>query len=164
MNAQCRIAMEETTVARTVKPPPRPIPEDFEVVFVEQGRLECEAWYRARRTTVNRWLEESGKQRLIDKRAEFVRHLRDKARPAPAPVNRSGIRDRRRVSRALAMRAANYLRCVRNGGWAVAPMSGNEWLVGTRRRSAAELIDLACAKGFDRRRANLQIRAEGGED
>jgi hypothetical protein len=162
MNAQCRIDREEMIVAQ--KPLLRPVPDDFEVVFVEQGRLECEAWYHARRTTVTRWLEECGKQRLIEKRATFVRHLRERGqKPKPGP-SVTGIRDRRHVSRALAQRAANHLRCIRNGGWAVAPVSGNEWLVGTRRRSAAELVDLAVAKGFDRRKANLQIRAEGGED
>lgn len=140
--------------------PLRPVPGDFEVVFVEQGRLECEAWYRARRTTVDRWLAECGKQRLIDKRAAFVKHLRMQ-KQAPKPVERQAVaRDRRKVAPALVNRAANFLRCVRNGGWVVAPTSDGDWRVGTRRRSAAELVDMAVQRGFDRTAANLQIRAE----
>jgi hypothetical protein len=32
------------------RPPLRKVPGDFDVIFVEHGRLGCEAWYRARRT------------------------------------------------------------------------------------------------------------------
>lgn len=142
--------------------PPRPVPDDFEVIFVEQGRLECEAWYRARRTTVNRWLEECGKDRLIAKRASFVKHLRDTRRCERPRERPSIIPDRRRVPDALVRRAAHYLRSVRNGGWVVAPQSDGMWLVGTRRRSPAEVVDMAVTRGFDRRAANLQIRAEEG--
>lgn len=142
----------------------RPIPGDFEVVFVEQGRLECEAWYRARRTTVTRWLEESGKERLIEKRAAFVKHLRLQ-RKVPKPSLRSRpVADRRKVSFSLARHAANFLRCIRNGGWVVAPTPDGDWWVGTRRRSAAELVDMAVQRGFDRKAANLQIAAEEGVD
>lgn len=145
--------------------PPRPCPDDFEIVFVEQGRLECEAWYHARRTTVTRWLTECGKARLIAKRAAYVRYQREqRLKPAEASPSKSGIRDRRHVSPALAQRAAHHLRCIRHGGWAVAPVANGEWLVGTRRRSAAELVDLAVSKGFDRRKANLQIAAEAKDN
>lgn len=154
----CAVLERPAEVARS----PRPRPDDFEVVFVEQGRLECEAWYRARRTTVNRWLEESGKERLIAKRASFVKHLRDKKRMNRPKERPSVIRDRRRVSDVLARRAANYLRSVRNGGWVVAPCPDGNWLVGTRRRSPAEVVDMAERRGFDRKAANLQIRAESG--
>lgn len=146
--------------------PPRPVPDDFEVVFVEQGRVECEAWFRCRRTTVDRWLEECGKQRLIAKRAAFVKHLREQ-RHAPKPAKKSvgqAIRDRRRVSPALARRAAHFLRSVRNGGWVVSSLTDGEWLVGTRRRSAVEVVEMAVQRGFDRRQANLQIAAEQGEN
>lgn len=160
MNAMAIIEREPIETKRF---PPRRVPDDFEVVFVEQGRLECEAWFRARRTTVNRWLEECGKTRLIAKRAAFVRHLREQRR-APKPVQRSVgqiARDRRRVSPALARRAANFLRCVRQGGWVVSPLTDGEWLVGTRRRTAAELVDMAVQRGFDRRAVGRQIKAEG---
>lgn len=144
--------------------PRRRIPDDFAIVFVEQGRLECETWYRVGRITVNRWLAESGKTKLIARRAAFVKHLRDRRKP-PAPVKRNTaqtIRDKRRVSPALARRAAHFLRCVRNGGWVVAPVSDGDWLVGTRRRSPVEVVDMAVARGFDRVEANLQLKAEEG--
>jgi hypothetical protein len=54
----------------------RPCPDDFDVILVEQGRLECERWYRARRTTVSWWLEQRGKDRLLAARAAFVKHVR----------------------------------------------------------------------------------------
>lgn len=154
----------------------RAMPEDFEIIFVEQGRLECEDWYRAGRTTVTRWLSEAGKERLIAKRAAYVQYQRDQgnwltrasslvehrdvSKPRRVPEK---LTDRRRVSVSLARRAANYLRCVRNGGWIISPASDGSWRVGTRLRSAAELVDLAERKGFDRRAAVQQLKAEEGE-
>jgi hypothetical protein len=58
------------------RPPLRRCPDDFSVIFVEQGRVGCEAWYRARRDTVTRWMVEQGKERLIKARAAFVAHQR----------------------------------------------------------------------------------------
>jgi hypothetical protein len=144
--------------------PARPRPDDFEVVFIEQGRLECETWYRARRTTINRWLEESGKTQLIERRAAFVKHLRAQRRE-PKPITRQEARSRladRRIHPGVVRRAAHFMRSIRNGGWVVAPMPNGDWLVGTRRRSPAELLDMAVRRGFDRRAANLQVRAEDG--
>jgi hypothetical protein len=154
----------------------RAVPDDFDVVFVEQGRLECEAWYRVGRSTVNRWLDERGKDRLILRRAEYVQSMRTQGRwltrasslvehrevSRPRPVAEK-INDRRRVHPSLARRAAHYLRCVRNGGWIISPAQDGHWRVGTRLRSAAELVDLAERKGFDRKAANLQIAAEAAE-
>lgn len=51
---------------------PRPCPNDFEAVFIRIGRLACEEHYEARRTTVTRWLEECGKDRLIALRSAHV--------------------------------------------------------------------------------------------
>lgn len=153
--------------------PIRARPDDFEVVFVEQGRLECEAWYRVGRTTVNRWLRESGQTKLIAKRAAYVKHRRDNGtwltrasslvehREVSRPVSpRHAIADRRRVPLGVARRAANFLRCVRNGGWIVSMAGDGNWRVGTRVRSAAEMVDLAERKGFDRIAANLQAMVE----
>lgn len=171
MNAFAVIEREATQMRA------RPVPDDFEVVFVEQGRVQCEAWYHARRTTINRWLEECGKDRLITKRAAYVKYQRDQgnwltrassliehrevSKPrAPAEI----IKDRRRVAPSLARRAAHYLRCVRHGGWIISQAPDGNWRVGTRLRSPAELVDLAERKGFDRRQANLQIAAEEGEN
>lgn len=162
MTAQC-LHIEPETLPRQ---PPRPRPNDFEVIFVEQGRLECEAWYRCRRTTVDRWLEEAGKARLIAKRAAFVKLQREQ-RKAPKPSHRTvtqTLRDNRRCSPALARKAAHFLRCVRNGGWVCTPAPDGQWLVGTRRRSPAEVVDMAVQRGFDRRAANLQIAAEEREN
>lgn len=62
------------------RPPQRQCPADFDVIFVEIGRLDCEHWYRARRTTIDRWLAERGKDRLIKARAEYVRFLRSQGK------------------------------------------------------------------------------------
>lgn len=153
----------------------RPVPPDFEVIFVEQGRLDCEAWYHAGRKTINRWLAEVGKDRLIERRAAYVRSLRSQGRwitrasnliehRMPRKSVSQTIRDNRRVSPALARRAARFLQQSRNGGWVVAPKSDGTWIIGTRCKSPAEVVDMAESKGFDRKAATLQIRAEGGED
>lgn len=144
------------------RPPPRRCPDDFDVMFVEQGRLGCEAWYRARRGTVTRWLVERGKDRLIKARAGYVKHQRATGkwltrqsrlvdhRPARPAVRGLPIRDRRKVSFTLARHAAQYLRIVRHGGHIVSPTPDGDWWVGSRRLSAAQMLDLACSKGFDR--------------
>jgi hypothetical protein len=54
----------------------RRCPDDFEIVFVEKGRVECEAWYRTSRRTVSRWLKERVKTRLVAERGRFWRYLR----------------------------------------------------------------------------------------
>lgn len=55
---------------------PRPAPADFDEVFVTIGRLAAQEHYRVGRLAINTWLEERGKQRLIDARAAFVRQHR----------------------------------------------------------------------------------------
>jgi hypothetical protein len=66
---------------------PRKRPEDFETVFVEIGRLSCEQHFGASRLTINRWLEECGKERLIAERESYVRSL-----PNWGETNRRPIR------------------------------------------------------------------------
>ncbi len=138
----------------------RPCPVDFEVVFIEQGRLECEAWFRARRTTVTRWLEECGKARLLKLRAAFVKHQRQLAKgstKAKAAAEQAKA-DRRKIDPKLVELAIIHLQRRENGGWVIVP-NCTAYIVGTRRRSAAEVIELAERKGFNRRRAVEQIRA-----
>lgn len=155
--------------------PQRSCPADFDVIFVEQGRIGCETWYRASRITINRWLKERGLKNLLKQRAAFVAHKRAKGewltrstrmvtvtavRPRE-PSSYAPIRDRRRIAPALAQCAARFLRVVRNGGWIVSPTGQGDWFVGSRRRSAAELVALAEARGFDRKAARRQIEMEG---
>jgi hypothetical protein len=73
------------------------------------------------------------------------------------------VRDRRRVSFTLARHAAQHLRIVRSGGFIVSPTGDGDWWVGTRRMSAAQLVDLAVGKGFDRAAALQGGDAEGVE-
>lgn len=165
------------TIAAAAQPkgkaPLRPCPDDFDVIFVEKGREACESWYRARKTTVTRWLEERGKAKLIARRAAYVKTLRSQGkwitrstcmtavrvvkahRPQP-------IRDRRKVSIILARHAAHFLRISRNGGFTVSIANEGEWWVGSKRLSAAQLVDLAVGKGFDARGAALQAEAMAG--
>jgi hypothetical protein len=151
--------------------PLRRCPDDFDVIFVEQGRIGCECWYRARRSTVTRWLEERGKEALIARRAAYVKHLRSEGqwftrsskliephRVRPVQI-RAAINDRREVNPTLARHAAQHLRIIRNGGFIVSPTPDGEWWVGSRRISAAQMLDLACAKGFD---ADVALQTRSG--
>lgn len=54
-------------------PDRRPRPDDFELRFVELGRHGCIAFYQTNPTAVSRWIEESGKEEIIDRRSRFVR-------------------------------------------------------------------------------------------
>lgn len=143
------------------RPPPRKCPADFRVIFVEQGRLECEAWYRASRSTVNRWLEECGEKALIAARAAYVAHQRAAGewmtrstklvthREVRTVAKSQPVRDRRKVSDRVAREAARFLRTVRNGGFIVSPTGKGDWWVGSRRLSPAQMLELATRKGFD---------------
>lgn len=158
---------------RTARPAPRAVPDDFEVVFVEQGRLECEAWYRASRITVTRWLGECGKKRLIAKRAAYVKHLRGEGkwltrasnlvehREMPKPRTQPEPSDKRKIPHELAVKAAHFMRCIRNGGWVVWHIGDGIWVAGTRRFTGAELVDRAAQRGFDVEAVSRQILAEG---
>lgn len=157
------------------RPPLRACPDDFDVIFVEQGRIGCETWYRAARLTVNRWMSERGVKRLIEARAAFVAHQRKNGQwmtrstklvehhEVRKAASRLPIRDRRKVHPTLARHAAQHLRIARNGSFVVSPAGNDEWWVGSRRLSAAQMVDLACSKGFDRA-ATLQAHGDEGVD
>jgi hypothetical protein len=139
----------------------RECPEDFEATFVALGRFECEEHYRARRDTITRWLVELGKDRLLKERAAFVAQQRASGQwitrstklvthhEVKRPTVRETVHDRRRVSPTVARHAAQHLRIVRNGGMIVSPAGDGEWWVGTKRLSAAQMLDLARSRGFD---------------
>lgn len=135
----------------------RPCPEDFDVIFTEQGRLECEAWYRASRITVNRWLIERGKRRLILARAAFVKHQRD-AGLKPPPIPAQNIVVGPAVDLEVARLAADFLRTPRAGGWPISPTGQGDWWVGTTRKSAADMVAFAERKGFDAEAATAEQR------
>lgn len=155
------------------RPPLRKCPDDFQVIFIEQGRLGCEAWYRARRSTVSRWLFEQGKDRLIKLRSEYVRHQRSlgnwltrsscmtEHRETKPAARSQSVADRRSVSFTLARHAAQHIRIIRYGGFTVSQANNGDWWVGSRRMSAAQLVDFACSKGFDRDGAALQSGDSG---
>jgi hypothetical protein len=154
------------------RPPLRSCPDDFEVIFVEQGRLGCESWYRTRRTTINRWLDESGKDRLIAARSTYVKALRSRGewitrqtrmvthQEVRPKRSSSPVVDRRRVSFTLARHAAQHLRVIRNGGFIVSPTGQGDWWVGSRRYSAAQMVELAERKGFNVKEASVQAAAD----
>lgn len=139
----------------------RDCPADFEAMFVNLGRFDCEEHYRARRDTITRWLVERGKDRLIRARAALVADLRAKGEWMTRQTNlighhkinvvsiRMSIRDEREVSDAVARHAARHLQIMRNGGMIVIPTGNGDWWVGSKRLSAAQLLDLARGRGFD---------------
>jgi hypothetical protein len=153
------------------RPPQRKRPDDFDVIFVEQGRVECERWYRASRITVNRWMDEAGAQRLVKARAAYVSHMRREGkwmtrstklverREIARPSRLEAIRDRRKVPFLIARHAAQHLRIVRNGGFIVSPTQNGDWWVGTKRMSAAQMLDLAVSRGF-RPTAAMALQAD----
>ena len=146
---------------KQVRKPMRDCPADFEAVFVNLGRFDCEEHYRARRDTITRWLTERGKDRLIKARAAYVAEQRGRGEWLTRATNmiahrkvnivsiRRSIRDKRPVHPDIARHAAQHLRIMRNGGMIVSPAGDGEWWVGTKRLSAAEMLDLARNRGFD---------------
>jgi hypothetical protein len=127
-----------------------PCPSDFEAVFLEIGRLACQEHYRVGRDTVNRWLEQHGKQRLIETRAAIVRKRADAKR-----LDRHDVAKILRHAYptddapvALVEQAAQFLRLRRNGGWPVSRSADGMWMVGISRKTGAEVIEIAKRKGF----------------
>jgi hypothetical protein len=137
----------------------RPCPEDFDVIFVEQGRVECETYYGASRLTVNRWLIERGKSRLIAKRAEFVRFQRDKLHPEEVSVDVNDQPIDQELF-AIAREAASFLRVSRYGGWTITATPRGDWLVGTVHKTSDELIAMAERQGFDAEAYKREVEAE----
>lgn len=145
-------------VAPIAKGVPPPAPADFDERFVSLGRLACEDHYRAARVIIDAWLRERGKQRLIDERAKYVavkeaeRHERNKrlSRRDVGKILATAypVRVERYVNPAVAQRAAHHLRIRRNGGWIVSPIGGGLWRLGLRVVTAAELVEVAKAAGF----------------
>lgn len=132
------------------RPPLRQCPADFDVIFVEVGRLDCETYYRAARITIDRWLVERGKERLLKERTQFVTHQRAKARKAkPIPPQDKPIKDRRKISDCLAQAAVDWLRKPRHGGWIITRCVNGNYRAGFLLVSAATLVDMAKARGFD---------------
>lgn len=137
-----------------------PVPAQFEVVFVEHGRLACEAWFNASRITVNRWMRQCGGKRLRELRAAFVKHGRNMAHPIdgkPQP----GVQQADPLL-PIARMAADFIRQSRYGGWPVSKIQdGDGWRVGTVIRSSEELIVMAVKQGFDRAAAEAEAEREG---
>jgi hypothetical protein len=130
-------------------------PDDFDARLIDLGRIGCMEHYGVGRLRIDEWLVERGKERLIQERAEMVRkrheeqHQADRLKELGKLLSHSfPVEDRRIVSDELASAAAQHLRIRRNGGFLVSPTGAGDWWIGTRRCSAAELVDLAVAKGF----------------
>jgi hypothetical protein len=194
----------------------RACPADFAITFVRIGRLACEERFQARRSTVTRWLEESGKDALIEARRIFVRGYESRAQvsetflrvlrmtgnvvyacraagigrtaaykwrdadpefakawSAAATIDSDKLTRRemavilgvafpattRKPTFLMAQHAAQYLRERRNGGWIISPAGDGLWWVGSRRRTAAELVAMAEEKGFNA--STLRVTARG---
>lgn len=135
----------------------RACPDDFEIIFVEKGRLECESHYRARRTTVTRWLEETGKKRLLKKRASYVRYQRQLKKPK-ATKPKKLHKPRRKIDPKLADMACRHLQSSAGGGWVAYRNDDDSFIVGVNRMTPGKMLDMAISNGFDKRRALEQIR------
>jgi hypothetical protein len=138
----------------------REVPDEFEVVFVEQGRLACEPYFGASRITVNRGLIQKGKKRLIDKRADFVKHQRNMAK-SQMPLHADDPQPEFDQLLPVARQAAQHLRISRYGGYKVSQCDAGGWFVGTVRRSSEELVVMAERVGFDRAAAAAEAEREG---
>lgn len=143
------------------------MPDDFPTNFVELGRVGCELEYGVGRKRVVSYLEQSGrKEELIARREQYVRAKRQ-AEAQSAEMRRPQpnveIDDDRAVDPLLAERAARHLQRSQSGGWVVYRCEDNRghWVVGVRRYSAAQMVDMAIERGFDRARAERQIKAFG---
>lgn len=133
------------------------VPDDFEVIFVEQGRLACETIFAASRVTVNHWLIQRGKRRLIEERAAYVRFQRDSGRTIAHDADVDTAEPIDEAIYAIARQAAQFLRVSRYGGWIVTDSGDGTWRVGTVHKTSAELIAMAERQGFDAEAYRLEL-------
>ena len=144
----------------------RPCPNDFEQQFICLGRPACVEHYGTWRKTVDRWLEECGKERLIELRAAHVRQQRIEARIGKRKAAQVRALEVQTLAALaipdplVAALAADYLRRVCNGGWHVSRTQHGDWWVGTVCRSPASLVAMAERHGFDAAAATLQVEAD----
>ncbi len=138
----------------------RQVPEDFEVRFREMGRIAMESEYDASRITVTRWLRQCGFRRLIEERAQFVKHQRNQAK-GQMPLHADDPVPQYDALLPVARQAAQHLRVSRWGGHKVSQADDGGWFVGTVRRSSEELIVMAERVGFNRANAAAEAEREG---
>lgn len=138
----------------------RAVPDEFEVVFREQGRLACETAFGASRITVTRWLRQCGMKRLLEARAAFVKHQRGQAK-SQMPLHADDTPAQVDLLLPVARQAADFLRIARFGGWRISMRDGGGWLVGTVERTSEQLIVMAERQGFNRADAAAEADREG---
>jgi hypothetical protein len=143
---------------------PKHPPEEFERMFVQLGRVACESHFKASRRQIDAWLRQIGKSHLIEARSGEVTGIRQTHRRRSSTLLRLVIvQDSRPANPQLVRMAADYLRCVRNGGWIVSRSPFGDWRVGMRKLSAHQMIEFAVSKGFDDRAALQAAMASGVE-
>lgn len=114
----------------------RPCPDDFALVFVQIGRLACEEQYRAERDTITRWLEECGKEKLIEQRKAFV-HWKRKLQARGKQNWKRGSRRDSTVPYPMVVEAHRYLKHAIPRSVVIGPLN------------QAELVAYAASLGFD---------------
>jgi hypothetical protein len=120
----------------TARPLRRACPDDFALVFVQIGRLACEEHFRAERDTITRWLNECGKDRLLEKRATFwrwKRKLLSRGRQRKYDAHRLD----RTVPYEVLIEASKFLKHALPKGFVADPLN------------QVELVALATTLGFD---------------
>lgn len=141
-------------------------PSDLADVYVVKGKHMLEAHYGVRKSVMLRWLSELDEGLLKRKRQAFVRNERsaNRLRRVPSSTLRrlTIVQDARPADIRVVRMAADFLRCVRNGGWIISRTQFGDWLVGMRKLSPYELIEMAIAKGFDAKAAALQAEGSAG--
>lgn len=123
----------------------RPKPDDFRARYVELGKVGVGEYFGAHWKTVDRWVEEEGKDGLRAERAEWVAEQRPR-KPArvDAPVDLGRPCDPDDLAA-----ACQYLRERQGGGWRVGLRDDNRYFVGGRTMRACDVLDMALARGMD---------------
>lgn len=122
----------------------RPRPSDFRSTYIEVGKGGCELHYQAHWKTVDRWVEEEGKDGLRAERRAFVKAKRARKPALAAPTDTGPDVDPDDLHA-----ACQYLRERANGGWHVGKRADGRYFMGTRALTGAEVIERALAKGMD---------------
>lgn len=133
---------ETFAIARPLR---RPCPCDFEMVFVQIGRLACEEHYRAERDTITRWLNECGKDQLIEDRRAFV-HWKRRLLRREGYIHHRKRKNTRPIPHTVVMAASRFLSADR---LTVAPAGEGQWRVGAAVLEPVEMVAFASSLGFD---------------
>ena len=132
--------MASSTDRRSYPRTLKPMPVDFEEVFIRTGWRGIEEAYGARTGVNKRWVREAGEDELKRKRKSFLNRLRNVRVSAQ---HRHEAREPAQPVSIEVQEAIQFLRSREGGAWLITATGTGDYWFGSTRKSAAEIVERA---------------------